>query len=166
MLLFLVSEGIFFFGLFWAFFHRALRPTPEIGCTWPPVGIETPNPFAIPLVNTALLLTSGFTLIWRHYALISGNREEALKGLRRRILFGLVFLKLQHYEYVHAPFTIADGIYGSLFFVITGFHGLHVLMGVIFLRVNWWRTYEYHFSPTHHLGFEFGAWYWHFVDVI
>ena len=118
------------------------------------------------MANTAILLTSGVTLTWAHHALLEGRREEALKGLRLRILLGVAFTRLQLKEYYDAPFTIADGIYGSLFYVMTGFHGLHVIIGTVFLAVNWWRTFAYHFSPVHHLGFEFGAWYWHFVDVV
>nr|BDC91890.1 cytochrome c oxidase subunit III [Notomastus sp. GK-2021] len=165
-ILFLVSEIMFFFGFFWAFFHSALSPTPEIGCTWPPVGIEPINPFALPLVNTALLLSSGVSLTWAHHALLASQRAQALIALSITILLGILFTILQAKEYYDAPFTIADGIYGSLFFIMTGFHGLHVIMGTIFLLVNCYRTFAHHFSCEHHLGFEFGAWYWHFVDVI
>jgi len=166
MVLFLVSEAMFFVTFFWGFFHRALRPAPEIGCTWPPVGIEPIRPFAVPLVNTAILLASGCTVTWAHHALLAGNREEALLGLGARALLGILFTRIQLQEYYDAPFTIADGIYGSCFYLLTGFHGLHVIVGTLFLLVNWVRAYFYHFSPTHHLGFEFGAWYWHFVDVV
>ena len=164
--LFLLSEVMFFFGFFWAFFHRALSPSPEIGCTWPPVGIEPIRPFALPLVNTALLLTSGVRLTWAHHALLCGRREETLWALGITVGLGLVFTRVQWIEYCNAPFTMADGIYGSCFFIITGFHGIHVILGTVFLVVNWYRTAAYHFSPGHHLGFEFGAWYWHFVDVV
>ena len=164
--LFILSEAMFFFGFFWAFFHRALSPNPEIGCTWPPVGIEPIDPLALPLFNTALLLGSGFTITWSHHALLQANRQEGLRGLIWTILFGLAFTYVQFQEYKTAPFTIADGVYGSIFFVTTGFHGLHVIIGTTFLLVNLVRHFKYHFSPTHHLGFEFGAWYWHFVDVV
>lgn len=118
------------------------------------------------MVNTSILLTSGVTLTWGHHGLLEGKRGEALKGLGLRVLLGVVFTRLQLGEYYDATFTIADGIYGSLFYVITGFHGLHVIIGTVFLAVNWWRTFAHHFSPGHHLGFLFGAWYWHFVDVV
>ena len=157
--LFLMSEAMFFFALFWAFFHRALRPVPEIGCTWPPFGITTIDPLTIPVVNTAVLLGSGVTITWAHHGLRGSNREEALKGLALTILLGLFFTWLQYKEYCKAPFTMADGIYGSCFYMMTGCHGLHVVGGNIFLCVNWWRTYKYHFSREHHLGFEFGVWY-------
>jgi len=166
MLLFLLSEAIFFFGFFWAFFHSALRPAPEIGCTWPPVGIEPISPWAMPIANTAILLASGCTLTWAHHGLLEANRKEALHGLAISIILGVVFTRIQLQEYRGAHFTIADGIYGSCFYMLTGFHGLHVIIGTVFLSVNWWRTFRYHFSSVHHLGFEFGAWYWHFVDVI
>merc|ERR1711893_568355 len=136
MLLFLLSEAMFFFRFFWAFFHSALSPTPEVGCTWPPVGIEPIDPLAVPLVNTAILLGSGVTVTWAHHGLLAGNREEALKGLAMTVFLGYMFTRLQLQEYYDAPFTIADGIYGSCFYLITGFHGLHVIIGTVFLAVN------------------------------
>lgn len=166
ILLFILSEALFFFGFFWAFFHRSLRPNPEVGCIWPPTGIEPIRPFAIPLLNTAILLGSGFSVTWAHHALIEGNRSEAAWGLFFTVLLGGIFSVLQVKEYLDAPFTIADGIYGSIFFVTTGFHGLHVIIGTLFLGVNLVRVMGHHFSISHHLGFEFGAWYWHFVDVV
>lgn len=164
--LFIVSEAAFFFGFFWAFFHSRLSPTPAIGCTWPPTGITPLDPFAVPLLNTTLLLASGVTLTWAHHALINGIRRQRILAIIIRITFGLLFTLLQIKEYYDAPFTIADSIYGSTFYVITGFHGLHVIIGTIFLITNLCRIYAHHFTPKGHFGFEAGAWYWHFVDVI
>jgi len=164
--LFITSEVLFFFAFFWAFFHRSLAPTPEIGCCWPPTGIVPLNPFAVPLLNTAVLLASGVSVTWAHHALIEGNRPEAIKGLTITVALGGYFTFLQATEYFEAPFTIADSVYGSTFFVATGFHGLHVLIGSTFLLVCLLRVLLHHFSSGHHFGFEAAAWYWHFVDVV
>lgn len=166
IILFILSEVLFFLAFFWAFFHRRLAPTPEIGCCWPPIGIEPLNPFSVPLLNTAVLLASGVTVTWAHHALIEGDRSEALQALAVTVLLGAYFTVLQAREYIEAPFTIADGIYGSTFFVATGFHGLHVLIGSTFLLICFLRTLAFHFRPEHHFGFEAAAWYWHFVDVV
>ena len=136
------------------------------GCCWPPVGIEPINPYAIPLFNTALLLSSGVTVTWGHHALRAGDREEAMVALALTVLLGGLFTAFQLKEYYDAPFTIADGIYGSCFYMLTGFHGLHVIIGTIFLLVNLGRTGLCHFSPTRHLGLDFAVWYWHFVDGV
>lgn len=166
IILFIASEVIFFFSFFWAFFHRSLAPTPEIGCSWPPTGIEPINPFAIPLLNTGVLLGSGVTVTFAHHALIEGSRRNAIQGLVFTVGLGIYFTFLQAQEYFCAPFTIADSVYGSTFFVATGFHGLHVLIGTTFLFICLVRTYKHHFSVGHHFGFEAAAWYWHFVDVV
>lgn len=166
IILFILSEVLFFFAFFWAFFHRRLAPTPEIGCCWPPIGIEPLNPFGVPLLNTAVLLASGVTVTWAHHALIQGDRRETLQALLLTILLGGYFTVLQAIEYFEAPFTIADSVYGSTFFVTTGFHGLHVIIGSTFLSVCLFRAINRHFNPTHHFGFEAAAWYWHFVDVV
>lgn len=166
MVLFITSEIFFFFAFFWAFFHRRLRPTPELGCSWPPTGIYPLNPFSVPLLNTAVLLASGATVTWAHHRLVEGNKEEALLRLGITVTLGAYFTFLQAGEYYEAPFTIADRVYGSTFFVATGFHGLHVLIGSTFLLVCLGRVYYNHFSPGHHIGFEAAAWYWHFVDVV
>jgi len=157
MLLFILSEALFFFGFFWAFFHSSLSPRPEVGCVWPPVGIEPIRPFAIPLLNTIILLASAFRVTWAHHALIEGSRSDVIWGLVFTVFLGGFFTFLQAKEYYDAPFSIADGVYGSIFFVATGFHGLHVLIGTVFLAVNLFRVYEGHFSGAHHLGFEFSA---------
>lgn len=166
MILFITSEVIFFFAFFWAFFHRRLSPSPEIGCCWPPTGIHPLNPFSVPLLNTAVLLASGVTVTWAHHRLIEGNRTNATQALIVTVALGAYFTFLQAGEYIAAPFTIADRVYGATFFVATGFHGLHVLIGSTFLIVCLLRTLAHHFSAGHHFGFEAAAWYWHFVDVV
>lgn len=166
ILLFIFSEVIFFFGFFWAFFHSRLAPTPELGCIWPPAGISPLNAFAVPLLNTAVLLASGVTVTWAHHSIIEGKRDEALRGLLYTVILGVYFTYLQVNEYYDAPFRISDGIYGTTFFVSTGFHGAHVLIGTTFLLICLIRVYHYHFSSRHHFGFEAAAWYWHFVDVV
>lgn len=166
IILFITSEVIFFLAFFWAFFHRSLAPTPEIGCTWPPSGIRPLNPFRVPLLNTAVLLASGVTVIWAHHSLIHAKRIDAIQALLFTVFLGAYFTFLQAGEYMVAPFTIADRVYGSTFFVATGFHGVHVLIGSSFLLICLLRTWTNHFSDIHHLGFEAAAWYWHFVDVV
>lgn len=166
MILFIVSEVMFFFSFFWAFFHRALAPTYQIGCCWPPVGVEVIDPFAVPLLNTVVLLSSGVTVTWCHRAILEGDLNNSLVSLFFTVFLGAFFTGLQAWEYIEAPFTIADRVYGSTFFVATGFHGLHVLIGRIFLMVCLFRLYFGHFSRGHHFGFEAASWYWHFVDVV
>lgn len=165
-ILFILSEIFFFVSFFWAFFHCSLSPAIEIGMQWPPEGVEVLNPFAIPLLNTGILLSSGLTVTACHYAIISGNKELATKSLFLTVLLGLIFTLFQGFEYYEAPFTIADSVYGSLFFVLTGFHGLHVIIGTLFLIVCFYRLFNNHFSTHHHVGFELASWYWHFVDVV
>nr|YP_010713925.1 cytochrome c oxidase subunit III [Plesionika lophotes]WDD39145.1 cytochrome c oxidase subunit 3 [Plesionika lophotes] len=166
MILFITSEVLFFFAFFWAFFHSSLSPAVEIGCCWPPTGIKPFNPFQIPLLNTAILLASGATVTWSHHALLNSDRRQALQGLTLTVILGFYFTALQALEYYEAPFTIADSVYGSTFFVATGFHGLHVIIGSCFLLVCLGRMFFNHFSSSHHFGFEAAAWYWHFVDVV
>lgn len=166
MALFIVSEIFFFLSFFWAFFHSRLAPNPELGRSWPPLGILTFNAFEVPLLNTLILLRSGVTVTWAHHALISGDHKETLSGLIITILLGIYFTALQALEYYEASFSFADRIYGSTFFIATGFHGLHVIVGTLFLRICLIRTFKYHFTPEHHFGFEAAAWYWHFVDIV
>lgn len=166
IILFITSEVIFFFAFFWAFFHSSLSPTPEIGCSWPPTGINPLNPFSVPLLNTAVLLASGVTVTWAHHRLIEGKRTDTIQALTVTVILGAYFTILQAGEYIAAPFTIADRVYGTTFFVATGFHGLHVLIGSRFLLICLLRTTLHHFSSGHHFGFEAAAWYWHFVDVV
>lgn len=164
--LFIISEVFFFIGFFWAFYHSSLAPTPCLGGHWPPTGITPLNPIEVPLLNTSVLLASGVTITWAHHSLISNNRKQTIQALLITILLGIYFTLLQASEYLEAPFTISDGIYGSTFFITTGFHGLHVIIGSTFLFICLIRQLLYHFTSNHHFGFEAAAWYWHFVDVI
>nr|BDQ43502.1 cytochrome c oxidase subunit 3 [Metaphire sieboldi] len=166
MILFITSEVMFFFAFFWAFFHSSLAPTPEIGCSWPPTGISPLNPFSVPLLNTAVLLASGVTVTWAHHSMMEAKRTDAIQALTVTVMLGAYFTVLQAGEYLAAPFTIADSVYGTTFFVATGFHGLHMLIGSSFLLICLLRTLLHHFSNGHHFGFEAAAWYWHFVDVV
>nr|AKQ53270.1 cytochrome c oxidase subunit III [Tenthredo tienmushana] len=166
MILFITSEVFFFVSFFWAFFHSSLSPSIEIGGIWPPKGIISFNPFHIPLLNTLILISSGATITWSHHSLMNENKKESKNGLMFTIFLGILFSMLQGYEYMEAPFTMADSIYGSTFFMATGFHGIHVLIGTTFLIVNLMRLIKNHYSKFHHFGFEASAWYWHFVDVI
>jgi cytochrome c oxidase subunit 3 len=166
MLLFICSEVMFFFSFFWAFFHRRLSPRVELGNTWPPLGIQAFNPFGVPLINTIILLSSGVSITWSHHALIEGNLTEANRSILVTIILGLYFTMIQLLEYIEAPFTIRDSAFGSTFFVATGFHGLHVVVGTTFLIVTFIRITKCSFRSSHHFGFEAAAWYWHFVDVV
>nr|YP_009131677.1 cytochrome c oxidase subunit III [Micrura ignea]AJY78585.1 cytochrome c oxidase subunit III [Micrura ignea] len=166
MILFIASEVCFFAAFFWAYFHSSLAPSPELGSCWPPAGVYVLNPFSVPLLNTAVLLASGVTVTWAHHSLMEGSRSNGLQGLFLTVFLGGYFTVLQAGEYWEAPFTLADGVYGSTFFVATGFHGLHVLIGSSFLLVCFFRLWAQQFSSGHHFGFEAAAWYWHFVDVV
>nr|QFX74887.1 cytochrome c oxidase subunit III [Pleonexes koreana] len=166
MILFITSEIMFFFSFFWAFFHSTLSVVMEIGGQWPPVSIMPFNPFQIPLLNTIILLSSGVTVTWAHHSMIENNHSQTEQALLLTILLGIIFTALQAMEYMEASFTIADSVYGSTFFVATGFHGLHVIIGSIFLFVMLIRHMNMQFSKNHHLGFEASIWYWHFVDVV
>ena len=174
MILFIASEVMFFVAWFWAYFNVALFPTDIhqveradlIGGVWPPKGIETFNPWHLPLLNTLILLTSGTTVTWAHHALLHGDRKSLKLGLILTIALGISFTCIQAFEYSHAEFHYAGNIYGATFFMATGFHGFHVIIGSIFLIVCLLRAYAGQFTPKQHLGFEFAAWYWHFVDVV
>jgi len=174
MALFIASEVMFFAAWFWAYFNASLFPKPAIGGVWPPAGIVPFDPWSLPFLNTLILLSSGVTVTWAHHALIEGNRKRLLQGLGITILLGLTFTGVQASEYLHAPFSFAfeegvagkGGIYPTTFYMATGFHGFHVIVGTIFLIVCFFRAKANHFTPTHHFGFEAAAWYWHFVDVV
>ena len=170
MTLFIASEVMFFVGFFWAYFHFALYPSNVLGIadpTWPPPGVRTFDPFQLPLLNTLILLLSGTTVTWAHHALIHGNRKHLVMGLGLTIILGLAFTSFQALEYSEAPFKFAGGgVYPSVFFLATGFHGFHVIVGTAFLIVCWLRARRGDFSPQRHFGFEAAAWYWHFVDVV
>ena len=174
MILFIASEVMFFVAWFWAYFNIALFPGDAqqivreqfIGGTWPPHNIQTFDPWHLPLLNTLILLTSGTTVTWAHHALLENDRQSVKWGLILTILLGLAFTCVQAYEYSHAEFGFKGSIYGATFFMATGFHGFHVIIGTIFLTVCLIRAIAGQFTPTQHLGFEFAAWYWHFVDVV
>nr|YP_009339310.1 cytochrome c oxidase subunit III [Pallaseopsis kessleri]APL97200.1 cytochrome c oxidase subunit III [Pallaseopsis kessleri] len=166
MLLFILSEVLFFTSFFWAFFHSSLNPTMELGGSWPPQCVYTFSPFQIPLLNTAVLLASGVTVTWAHYTTKNSAHKPAVYSLLLTITLGIYFSTLQVMEYHEAPFTFADSVYGSTFFIATGFHGVHVLVGTMFLANCLVRLYKGHFSSYHHTGLELAIWYWHFVDVV
>ena len=166
VILFIVSEVMFFLGFFWAFFHSSLAPMPDIGGVWPPVGIDPLSPWEVPLLNTVILLSSGATVTYAHHAILAGDRKNSLLGLIYTIVLAAIFTALQGYEYLEAPFTIADSVYGACFFMATGFHGAHVLIGTIFLFVCLMRLVFHHFTAEHHFGLEAAIFYWHFLDVV
>lgn len=166
MILFIVSEIMFFFAFFWAFFHSSLSPVYNIGGTWPPVAITVIPTFGIPLTNTFILLSSGATVTWAHHAIIVRAKKQALLALILTLILATLFTSLQALEYFDSPFTISDSVFGSCFFMTTGFHGFHVFIGTIFIFISFLRIVYNHFTSTHHFGFEAAAWYWHFVDVV
>ncbi|TNE61826.1 MAG: cytochrome c oxidase subunit 3 [Alphaproteobacteria bacterium] len=178
MILFIASEVMFFAAWFWAFFNFSLyphHPAADISVfwdslgtagVWPPEGIETFDPWHLPFMNTLILLLSGTTVTWAHHAIMHGDRDGLKKGLWLTVILGAFFTCVQVYEYSHAAFGFAGSVYGATFFMATGFHGFHVLVGTIFLAVCLGRAYKGHFTPDHHFGFEAAAWYWHFVDVV
>jgi heme/copper-type cytochrome/quinol oxidase subunit 3 len=160
MLLFIASEVMFFFAFFWAFFAASLAPTIEIGTVWPPKGISVFNPFEVPLLNTLILLCSGATITYSHHAITAGNKAEAVWSLILTILLAVIFTGFQVFEYTTANFNITDGIYGSTFYMATGFHGFHVFIGTVALTVTLIRMILNHYSTEHHFGFEAAAFYW------
>lgn len=166
MSLFITSEVMFFAAFFWAYYDSALFPREAIGSVWPPKNIHTFNPFDMPFMMTLILLLSGTTVTWAHHAILEGKNKAAAKALALTVGLGFMFSCFQAFEYHHATFSIKDGIFGSTFYMATGFHGLHVIIGTIFLAVCWWRTVKGHFTPQSHFGLEAAAWYWHFVDVV
>ncbi|ODT76685.1 MAG: cytochrome B562 [Pelagibacterium sp. SCN 64-44] len=174
MMLFITSEVMLFVAFFWAYFDGFFRfddieqyaRVAATGGHWPPVGVELFDPFHLPLFNTLLLLTSGTTVTWAHHALLENDREGLKWGLVLTVLLGAVFTVVQAIEYSEAGFTFAGNLYGATFFMATGLHGFHVLVGTIFLTVCLIRAVRGDFTPERHLGFELAAWYWHFVDVV
>lgn len=166
MLLFILSEVMFFLSFFWAFFHRRYAPTFQIRCLWPPLGIELIIPFRFPLFNTVLLLARGVTITWAHREIMNNNDSQAVLGVICTLIYGLIFTLTQLMEYKTSWFTIADGIYGAMFYIATGFHGFHVIVGSIFIFICLGRLILNHLVPFHHVGFEAASWYWHFVDVV
>lgn len=166
IILFIVSEIFFFIAFFWAFFHSSLSPAIEIGSIWPPKGIIVLNPWEIPSLNTLILLLSGCTVTWCHHAIVSNLRKQSILSLLLTILLAVIFTILQAYEYNLADFRLSDGIYGSTFYMATGFHGFHVFVGTLSLFACLVRLINYQLTQEHHFGFESSAWYWHFVDVV
>jgi cytochrome c oxidase subunit 3 len=170
MTLFISSEVMFFVGFFWAFFHFAIFPEHMGGLaatSWPPPGIHTFDPFKIPFLNTMILLLSGVTVTWAHHALLENDRKTLVKALAITVALGISFTSFQAYEYSEAPFHFyGGGVYPSVFFLATGFHGFHVIVGTTFLIVCLLRARAGGFTPERHFGFEAAAWYWHFVDVV
>lgn len=166
MILFIVSEIMFFFGFFWSFFHSSLAPAFNIGSIWPPEVINPIQTLGIPLTNTFFLLSSGATVTWAHHAIIIRAKKQALISLTLTLILAVLFTALQALEYFEAPFTISDSVFGSCFFLLTGFHGFHVFVGTLSLFVSFLRIVFNHFTSSHHFGFESAAWYWHFVDVV
>jgi cytochrome c oxidase subunit 3 len=190
MVLFIASEVMFFVAWFWAYFNTAIFHGDVSVSAWPPAGIVTLDPWHLPLLNTLILLTSGTTVTWAHHAIQTGDKKGAVQGLALTVILGMIFTAVQAYEYIHAPFTFGfnglalepftqashaaltsgvgnmGAIYGSNFFMATGFHGFHVIVGTIFLIVCLFRAMAGHFTPERHFGFEAAAWYWHFVDVV
>ena len=164
--LFIVSELMAFVSIFWAYFHSSLAPAVEIGASWPPLGIETLDPFAIPLLNTIILLSSGAFITYAHHALIKGNRRAAILGTLLTIIFAVIFTALQYYEYSEASFTISDSVYGTVFYCSTGLHGFHVIVGTLFIGVQFYRLLQHQLTRSHHIGMEGAIAYWHFVDVV
>jgi len=166
-IMFIMSEVMFFVAWFWSFFKHALYPMDAIDNTWPPPGIETFDPWHLPLINTLILLCSGCLATWAHHGLVHDNDRYALKwGLIGAIVLGVFFTILQAYEYSHAAFGFSGSIYSANFYMATGFHGFHVIIGTLFLAICLLRALKGHFTPERHIGFEAAAWYWHFVDVV
>lgn len=174
MTLFIASEVMFFAAFFWAFFDTSLffneaaqvARTAANGGVWPPKGTAAIDPLGLPLIMTMILLLSGTTVTWAHHALVAGRNDQAVRALAATVLLGVMFTSFQAYEYVHAEFGFAENAYTSVFFMATGFHGFHVIVGTIFLVVCFFRARAGHFTPQSHFGFEAAAWYWHFVDVV
>jgi cytochrome c oxidase subunit 3 len=166
VLLFIVSEVFAFLSVFWAFLHASLAPAIEIGAQWPPRGITPLDPFAVPLLNTVILLSSGALITYGHHALILGNRKAAILGVILTVVFAVIFTGLQYMEYLEATFTITDSVFGTVFYSSTGLHGLHVIIGTLFILVGLARLINYHFTRTHHVGLGSAIIYWHFVDIV
>jgi len=170
-ILFIMSEVMFFVAWFWSFFKHAIYPmgpeSPAVDGVWPPAGIETFDAWHLPLINTLILLCSGAAATWAHHALVhEENRRDMRYGLMVAIALGLIFTVFQAYEYTHAAFGFSGNIYGANFFMATGFHGAHVIIGTIFLAICLLRVRAGHFTSENHIGFEVASWYWHFVDVV
>ena len=166
MILFILSEVFFFVSFFWAFYDATLSPTIEIGLTWPPKGISPLSVYSVPLLNTVILLTRGITVTWAHHSIINNYFNKSFISLLTTVLLGAYFIVMQYVEYCEARFSLADGIYGTTFFMATGFHGFHVTVGTLFLLYVTIALVRGQLLYNHHFAFEAAAWYWHFVDVV
>ena len=166
VVLFIVSEVMFFFGFFWAFFHSSLSPVYNIGSVWPPEAIASISSYMTPLTNTVILLSSGATITWAHHAVFLNAKRHSVLALIYTLFLAVLFTYFQGVEYVSLPFNISDGVYGSCFYMTTGFHGFHVFVGTVTIAVSFARLVKNHFTSTQHIGFESSIWYWHFVDVV
>ena len=166
MVLFISSEVMFFVAFFWAYYSAALFPPAILGGLWPPSGIAAPEPLGMPLAMTIILLSSGLTVTWAHHAARSNHRGALRAGLALTVALGAAFTLCQAWEYAHADFSLSSGMFGSTFFMATGFHGFHVIIGTIFLAICLGRAAKGQFSPERHFGLTAAAWYWHFVDVV
>lgn len=166
IILFIISEIFLFISFFWNFLHNSLAPSIELGLNWPPKNINFFNPILIPLLNTIILLTSRFTITLTHFYLLNNNIKKSIKFINLTIILRIYFLILQIVEYKQATFTFSDSVFGSSFYIATGFHGLHVIIGTLFLLINLIRIIKLHFSFIHHIRFELRTWYWHFIDII
>lgn len=166
MLLFILSEVFFFVSFFWAFFDSSLSPTVELGIVWPPKGIVPLSFYSVPLLNTVILLTRGVTVTWAHHSIMNNYFNKSVVSLFFTVCLGVYFLFMQYLEYDEAQFSLADGVYGRTFFMATGFHGIHVIVGTTFLFYVLIILLSGTLSHNHHFSFEASAWYWHFVDVV
>ena len=166
MLLFILSEVFFFISFFWAFYDASLSPTVELGLSWPPKGIIPLSVYSVPLLNTVILLTRGITVTWAHHSIINNFFNKSIVSLSITIILGAYFMVIQYVEYIEASFAMADGVYGSTFFIATGFHGFHVTVGALFLTYVLVALLRGQLLYNHHFAFEAAAWYWHFVDVV
>ena len=166
MLLFILSEVFFFVSFFWAFYDAALAPNIELGMVWPPKGIVPLAVYSVPLLNTIILLSRGITVTWAHHSLINNFFNKSVVSLFLTVILGAYFLCMQYLEYAEAQFAISDGVYGRTFFMATGFHGMHVMVGALFLSYSLFNLLRSKLLYNHHFSFEAAAWYWHFVDVV
>lgn len=165
-ILFVISEICLFFSLFFAYFYNAIIPSIEVGSIWPPIGVQSINYFSLPLLNTAILFFSSVTITIAHHYIVGNNKYKCILYIFITLLLGIIFTYFQYIEYKFTFYSISDSIYGSSFFILTGFHGIHVLIGTIFIIITFLRIMINHFTIDHHLGFNFSALYWHIIDLI
>nr|APF47462.1 cytochrome c oxidase subunit III [Snellenius sp. SNS-2016] len=166
MLLFILSEVMFFLSFFWCYFHMYLSPSVEIGSIWYPKNLIVFNPYNIPMLNTLILLSSGISITYCHYSIMKSHLDNSINSMFLTLILGLIFTYFQYLEYNESYFCINDSIYGSVFFLLTGFHGFHVILGTMFNLIMFFRMIFNHFSSFHFFGFEASSWYWHFVDLV